>query len=86
VNVCASCAARGLSQEERAHAVGVHRTYMGIVERGEQNISLTNVHELANALDVPMSGIFPDLKLGQSIIHVTAWLPDVSDLHATTLR
>ncbi len=33
---------------------------MGIVERGEQNISLTNVHELANALDVPMSGIFPD--------------------------
>ncbi len=51
---------RGLSQEQLAHAAGVHRTYMGAVERGEQNISLTNMHELADALDVPMSGFFPD--------------------------
>jgi len=51
---------RGLSQEELAHSAGVHRTYMGAVERGEQNISLTNMHELADALDVPISALFPD--------------------------
>jgi transcriptional regulator with XRE-family HTH domain len=40
---------RGLSQERLAHLAGVHRTYAGAVERGEQNISLTNIHEFALA-------------------------------------
>jgi len=51
---------RGLSQEQLAHAAGVHRTYAGAVERGEQNISLTNMHEFAEALDVPVSEFFTD--------------------------
>lgn len=40
----------GYSQESFADAVGVHRTYMGAVERGEKNISLNNIERIAKAL------------------------------------
>ena len=40
----------GLSQEAFADRCGVHRTYMGSVERGETNISLDNIERIARAL------------------------------------
>jgi len=43
---------RGLSQEELAARAGLHRTYVGAVERKEKNITLNNVERLANALGV----------------------------------
>jgi transcriptional regulator with XRE-family HTH domain len=39
--------ARGLSQEEFAAELGVHRTYMGAIERGERNLSLKSVERIA---------------------------------------
>ncbi len=45
----------GYSQESFADEVGVHRTYMGSVERGERNISLKNLLAIAKALGIPAS-------------------------------
>lgn len=45
--------ARGLSQEELAEAAGVHRTYIGMLERAEKNVTIYNIERIAIALDVP---------------------------------
>lgn len=42
----------GLSQEELGFKANIHRTYIGAVERGEQNVSLDNIGKIANALSV----------------------------------
>lgn len=43
---------RGLSQEDFADVVGVHRTYLGGVERGERNLTLRSVEKLAGIIGV----------------------------------
>lgn len=44
-----------LSQDELADQCGLHRTYIGAVERGERNITLINAEKIANALQVSLS-------------------------------
>lgn len=41
-----------LSQEEAADKCGLHRTYIGAIERGERNITLTTLEQIATALNV----------------------------------
>ncbi|MNQ88225.1 anaerobic benzoate catabolism transcriptional regulator [compost metagenome] len=41
-----------LSQEELAERAGVHRTYVGMLERGEKNVTIYNIDRLAGALEV----------------------------------
>ena len=45
----------GFSQEGFADAAGVHRTYMGTLERGEANVSLGNLHKISKALGITLS-------------------------------
>lgn len=44
--------ARGLSQEDFAELLEVHRTYMGGIERGERNLTLKSVERIAQKLEV----------------------------------
>lgn len=51
---------QGLSQEELADIAGLHRTYVGSVERGERNISLDNMDRLASALKINIQDLLLD--------------------------
>jgi transcriptional regulator with XRE-family HTH domain len=53
---------KGLSQEELAHKAGFHRTYIGMIERAERNITLANIEKLANALEISISELTNNLQ------------------------
>lgn len=50
--------AKGLSQEQLAEKSGFHRTYIGMVERGERNISLSNIGVFAKTFEISISQLF----------------------------
>lgn len=43
---------KGMSQENLGEKAGLHRTYIGMIERAEKNITLLNVEKIAQALDI----------------------------------
>lgn len=51
---------QGLSQEDLALKSGLHRTYIGSVERRERNISIDNMERLADALSVSLIDLLKD--------------------------
>ena len=52
---------RGLSQEQLAFKADLHRTYIGMIERAEKNITLINIEKIANALEVSLSEFLKDI-------------------------
>jgi transcriptional regulator with XRE-family HTH domain len=52
---------RGLSQEELANLAGVHRTYIGMIERAEKNITLENIKKIADALKLSIEELVSGL-------------------------
>lgn len=46
---------KGLSQEKLAHLADMHRTYIGMIERAEKNITLINIEKIANALEISIN-------------------------------
>ena len=50
--------AKGDSQEAFAQACGLHRTYIGDIERGERNVSLDNIARIAKALNIDIRDLF----------------------------
>jgi len=53
---------KGWSQEELAYKSGFHRTYIGMVERAERNISLKNIAIIAETFNVNIEDLFTNNK------------------------
>ena len=49
-----------LSQEKLAEKADVHRTYIGMIERAEKNITLVNIEKISKALGMPIPSLFKD--------------------------
>jgi len=49
---------KGLSQEELSFKAELHRTYIGMIERAEKNITLINIGKIAKALDIEIKDLF----------------------------
>lgn len=49
---------QSLSQEQLADKAGLHRTYIGMIERAEKNITLLNIQKIANALRINIRDLF----------------------------
>lgn len=54
-----------ISQEELAFKADLHRTYIGMIERAEKNITLINIEKIANALEVEIEDLLKDSNYGK---------------------
>ena len=59
---------KGFSQEAFADATGVHRTWMGAIERGERNLSFHNLVLISKALDITISQLVSGLEKRAKVI------------------
>lgn len=50
---------QGISQEELASKLAMHRTYIGMIERGERNPTIRTLYKIAKTLKVPASDLLP---------------------------
>jgi len=53
------------TQEELADNANLHRTYIGMIERAEKNITLINIKKIADALDVPINKLVETIDNGE---------------------
>jgi len=52
---------KGLTQQQLADRVGLHRTYIGMIERSEKNITLINIERITIALGVKIKDLFSEI-------------------------
>ena len=57
----------GFSQEEFALRCGLHRTYLGSIERGERNVTIQTTDKLARALGTTLADLFLELEEGSDV-------------------
>lgn len=55
---------QSMSQEDFADLVGVHRTYIGMIERGEKNITLENIQRISKALNLKIEDLLKGVDHG----------------------
>lgn len=53
---------QGYSQESFANRCGLHRTYIGIVERGQKAVTIVTANKIAGALGMTLAGLFEELE------------------------
>lgn len=53
---------KGISQEELGKRAKLHRTYIGMIERAEKNVTLENITKLCKALEIPLSKLFEKIE------------------------
>lgn len=53
---------QGFSQERFAELCGLHRTYIGTIERGEKVVTIVTAHKVAKALGVSLAAVFSELE------------------------
>jgi transcriptional regulator with XRE-family HTH domain len=56
---------QGISQEELAERASVHRTYIGMIERGEKNLTVTTIIKIAQALNIKSSVLLEGINDGK---------------------
>jgi transcriptional regulator with XRE-family HTH domain len=57
---------RGLSQEHLGELTGLHRNYIGAIERAERTPTITTADRLAQALGLTLTGLFAELERGEN--------------------
>ena len=53
---------KGVSQQKLANTLGIHRTYISSIERGERNVTVVTVQSICKALDISMSTLFSSME------------------------
>lgn len=68
---------KGISQEELGERAGFHFSYIGGVERGERNLSLTNIAKIADCLDVDLYKLFSYVSINKEVSEKEKSIRDV---------
>lgn len=55
---------KSISQEELAELANVHRTYVGMIERGEKNLTVLSIQKISSALGISISDLFEGYEDG----------------------
>jgi len=56
---------KSISQEELAAIAGLHRTYIGMIERGEKNVTITSLITVCKALGIDVSDVLKNIENGE---------------------